>query len=282
MGMRFTQYENPQEFLEITEEFLLKREAENNLPLGLLYQAADPQGPYKNPFLALIEKEGEPLAVLIMTPPHYLIWSAGDIPGDAIAFVLQELQERKISFPGIVAPKETAQKAEAEWKKLTGTGSELVMDQRIYVLDLVNDLPYAGGTLALASENDEELVAGWISSFSRATPENPLSIEEGRIKARQFIAERSVYLWLVDGRPVSMAKKARPTKNGVVVNLVYTPDEERKKGYASACVAALSRELLKTYKFCSLYTDLANPTSNHIYQEIGYKPAADSVMLKWV
>jgi uncharacterized protein len=282
MGLSFTVYENPQEFLQKTEGFLLKREAENNLPLGLLYQAADPDSPYKNPVLALIERETETLAALIMTPPHYLIWSAGDIPDDAAAFVLRGLLERNISFPGIVAPKDTAHLIEAEWKKLTGAGSELVMDQRIYILDKVNDLPYAGGTLALASEKDEDLVAGWISGFSRATPENTLSIEEGRKKARQFIAERSVYLWLADGRPVSMAKKARPTKNGVVVNLVYTPDEERKKGYASACVAALSRELLKSYKFCSLYTDLANPTSNHIYQEIGYKPVADSVMLKWV
>lgn len=39
MGLRFTIYENPQEFLQRTERFLLKREAENNLPLGLLYQA---------------------------------------------------------------------------------------------------------------------------------------------------------------------------------------------------------------------------------------------------
>ncbi|MDT0159116.1 GNAT family N-acetyltransferase [Bacillus sp. AG4(2022)] len=282
MGLRFTIYENPQEFLQRTERFLLKREAENNLPLGLLYQAAEPDSPYKNPFLALAEREAEIIAALIMTPPHYLIWSAGDIPDEAAALVLRELFERNISFPGIVAPKETARKAEAEWKKLTGAGSETVMDQRIYILEKVNDLPYAGGTLSLASEKDEELAAGWISDFSRATPENTLSIEEGRKKARQFISERSLYLWLEDGRPVSMAKKARPTKHGVVVNLVYTPDEERKKGYASACVAALSRELLKSYKFCSLYTDLANPTSNHIYQEIGYKPAADSVMLKWV
>ncbi|MGD6843402.1 GNAT family N-acetyltransferase [Bacillus infantis] len=282
MGLSFTVYENPQEFLQKTEGFLLKREAENNLPLGLLYQAADADSLYENPFFALIEREDETLAVLIMTPPHYLIWSAGDIPDDAAAFALRGLLKRNISFPGIVAPKETAHKVEAEWTQLAGAGSELVMDQRIYILDKVNDLPYAGGTLALASEKDEELVAGWISAFSRATPENTLSLEEGRKKARQFIAERSVYLWLEDGRPVSMAKKARPTQNGVVVNLVYTPDEERKKGFASACVAALSRELLKSYKFCSLYTDLANPTSNHIYQEIGYKPAADSVMLKWV
>jgi predicted GNAT family acetyltransferase len=28
-------------------------------------------------------------------------------------------------------------------------------------------------------------------------------------------------------------------------------------------------------RFCFLFTDLGNPTSNHIYQEIGYRPVAD-------
>ncbi|NLT43149.1 MAG: GNAT family N-acetyltransferase, partial [Anaerolineae bacterium] len=47
-------------------------------------------------------------------------------------------------------------------------------------------------------------------------------------------------------------------------------------------VAALSQMLLdRGRRFCFLYTDLANPTSNHIYQEIGYHPVADSVMLRF-
>jgi predicted GNAT family acetyltransferase len=53
---------------------------------------------------------------------------------------------------------------------------------------------------------------------------------------------------------------------------VYTPPELRRRGYASALVAALSRRLLdEGRRFCFLYTDLANPTSNHIYREIGYE-----------
>ncbi|BAY85818.1 GCN5-related N-acetyltransferase [Calothrix parasitica NIES-267] len=58
--------------------------------------------------------------------------------------------------------------------------------------------------------------------------------------------------------------------------MVYTPPEYRKKGYASACVAGLSQTLLgEGYKFCFLFTDLSNPTSNKIYQKIGYQPVAD-------
>ncbi len=34
-------------------------------------------------------------------------------------------------------------------------------------------------------------------------------------------------------------------------------------------------ELTAGRRFCFLYTDLANPTSNHIYQAIGYEPVAE-------
>ena len=76
--------------------------------------------------------------------------------------------------------------------------------------------------------------------------------------------------------PVSMAGLSRPTTHGISINDVYTAPEFREKGYASSLVAHLSQYALDHGKeFCSLYTDLANPTSNSIYQKIGYYPVAD-------
>jgi hypothetical protein len=81
--------------------------------------------------------------------------------------------------------------------------------------------------------------------------------------------------------PVTIAALARSTRRGVTVNAVYTPPEQRGRGHASALVAALSEEGLRRGKeFCVLYTDLANPTSNAIYQRIGYRPIARSKMLR--
>ena len=66
------------------------------------------------------------------------------------------------------------------------------------------------------------------------------------------------------------------TANGIKVSPVYTPPEYRGKGYATSCVAAVSQHLLNTgYKYCFLFTDVANPTSNHIYQKIGYQPVCE-------
>jgi predicted GNAT family acetyltransferase len=75
-----------------------------------------------------------------------------------------------------------------------------------------------------------------------------------------------------------MAATTRPTENGIAISFVYTPPGLRRKGYATSCVAMLSKELLHTgYKFCTLYTDLSNPTSNSIYRKIGFEEVCDSV-----
>ena len=79
-----------------------------------------------------------------------------------------------------------------------------------------------------------------------------------------------------------MMKKSRPSEPGVTVSFVFTPQEERKKGYARTMVAAGSEEFSKTYDFCVLYTDMMNPTSNKIYQEIGYRKIADSIHLEFM
>ena len=85
-----------------------------------------------------------------------------------------------------------------------------------------------------------------------------------------------IFLLIDEGEVVSMARKAGKTPNGNLVNLVYTPSHLRKRGYATECVAKLSRKILEEgNSFCFLFTDLMNPTSNSIYQKIGYRPVID-------
>ena len=88
-----------------------------------------------------------------------------------------------------------------------------------------------------------------------------------------FISDkRSLYIWENNNVPVSVAGCSDPTPNGIRINAVYTPPEYRSKGYAIACVASLSQMLLnRGYKYCFLFANLTNPTSNYVYQKIGYQ-----------
>ena len=95
-------------------------------------------------------------------------------------------------------------------------------------------------------------------------------------RRRKSIKDQNIFLLLEEGKPVSMVQKAGKTPNGNLVNLVYTPPSLRRRGYATECVAKLSKHLLEEgNKYCFLFTDLANPTSNSIYQKIGYRPIID-------
>ena len=81
---------------------------------------------------------------------------------------------------------------------------------------------------------------------------------------------------------MSMAKMSREMVTVCAVSFVYTPPYFRGHGHATSCVAGVSRAILaRGYKRCVLYTDLSNPTSNSIYQKIGYAPICDSMEIKF-
>ena len=89
------------------------------------------------------------------------------------------------------------------------------------------------------------------------------------------MADAGVVLW-EDERTVSLAAFGNPTPNGIRIGPVYTPPEHRRHGYASALVAELSARLLAERRFCFLFTDLANPTANRIYEQIGYRRVCEA------
>ena len=100
--------------------------------------------------------------------------------------------------------------------------------------------------------------------------------EEGARKREQSAAFGGEEPDFDEGQLVAMAMSARPLKHSITVSAVYTPPEHRQRGYATALVARLSQHLLDMgYEFINLFTDLENPTSNSIYQKIGYRPVID-------
>lgn len=126
-----------------------------------------------------------------------------------------------------------------------------------------------------AVRNHRELLTAWTQGFAQDIGQ-PLR-RSPEVIVDEELAEGTTALWRNPaGEFVSMSAYGGATPHGIRIRKVYTTPAHRRHGYASACVAALSAQLLtEGRRFCFLNTDLANPTSNAIYQQIGYQPVCD-------
>ena len=161
------------------------------------------------------------------------------------------------------------------WCAEAGRTPSLSIRERIFRLSAVRPPPSPPpGRLRLAGPEDRALVIGWYAAFvAEALPPGEPPTPDEVVDRR--IAQGGVFLW-EDGDPVSLTVVGSRTPHGARVGPVYTPPDRRGRGYASACVAGASQAQLDAgLEFVFLYTDLANPTANHIYQDIGYEPIRD-------
>lgn len=268
--MRITRHATAGAFLAEAQGFLLRDEAENHLVLGIAGELAAAPA-FEGLWLATAGEAGETVACALQTPPHQVIVTRA--PAAAVDALVDELTAWGVEVPGVVGPVETASRFARLWSRRTGREALVGTHQRIYRLDAVDPgLEPCPGRLLQAGENDLERVTEWIEAFQQEA----LPMGDSREMAVTKTRQGAVFLWDHDGGPMTMAAWAGPTLHGVRLNLVYTPPELRGRGYATACVAALSRRLLaEGRRFCALYADLANPTSNGIYLRIGYRPVCD-------
>ena len=288
--MRVQRFDDAHAFCARAEPFLRGREAEHCLQLGLCSSLTHTPAEYPDPYLALVTEDERVLAVALRTPPFNLTLShisdTNRLPEivSAIAADAHALYGGALS--GVTAPIEESHAFIAQWRRLTGGSDRCILRERIYQLDAV--LPPAGvsGAMRRAGEADRALLTAWVDAFTaEALPDSAHEDSGAAWVARLFASpQRAAYFWEdPGGRPVALAAYGSPTPNGIRIGPVYTPPEYRQRGYASALVAALSQLLLDSgRRFCFLFTNLANPTSNAIYQAIGYRPVSDVEMYAFI
>ena len=158
----------------------------------------------------------------------------------------------------------------------SGQSAHLVLRQRSYCAEQALEPEGIAGAMRPVEERDRELVLGWMDAFvAEALPEAPPEDSSRWLERRAADPDSGTVIW-EDGEPVSMGGYGGLTPNGIRVGPIYTPPELRRRGYGTALTAAITRMLLEGgRRFCFLFTDLANPTSNSIYQRIGYRPVTD-------
>ena len=268
------------ELIALAGACLKAHESENNLLLGLAYALAEDPLCYGSelPLLLSVLEQGEVVGAVVMTPPRRIILSkfVANVK-EAIAHLVRHLLATDASIPGVVGPASAAQAFAACWAEAVPSALPETIRMRVFEARTVADVPLAAGVLRLASMDDLPLMAQWIDAFSQEALREPADLDKAKKSAERFIADKQLYIWDCNG-PVSIAKTTRPMRNGISVTAVYTPPEQRNKGYATSCVASLTKKLLsERYSFCSLFADQSNPTSNSIYAKIGYVPLGDAL-----
>jgi len=278
--MKWNIYAETEAFSEKAEPLLYEQEDKYSLFLGILNQIK--LGRYEDYFLALAENDEEVMAACLMTPPHPL--QLIDFKGEPeIENELAKLLlSTGIEVNGIVGDRETANRFALAWTAETGQKAHLLMDQGLYRADAVTPgLEKSPGTWRVANKKDAPLLEEWCLLFEAETGIKVSSAAEAARKIDAFIEGKEVYVWEVNGEVVSCMKRSRPSKHGITVSFVFTPQKHRRKGYARTLVAEVTEELLLEFDFAMLYTDLKNPTSNKIYREIGYEQIANPVHLQF-
>jgi predicted GNAT family acetyltransferase len=277
-GLVLLRHDDARSLLAAAGEFLVAREAEHNLILGLCSRLELDPAPYgETPYLVSVGRGGEIAAVALRTPPYKLVLSRIDRPA-AVDLVADDAAAVFPALPGVSGPSAATRRFADCWRRLRGVEPRPGMAQRILRAERVVPPRPVPGVMRRAEAGDRPLLLDWLAAFTtEAVPGAPAGDAAAMADERLAgMAGAGLFLWEDEGRPVALAGCAGRTPNGIRVGPVYTPPELRGRGYASALTAALTQTLLDGgRRFCFLFTDLANPTSNRLYERIGYERVAD-------
>lgn len=273
--MQLRRFQDVQTFGDRVQAHLLQAEAANNLLFdlqqGLLHQ---PERFAAEPVLVALETAtGAVVGAAIMTPPRPLVLSH---MGDRLLLetLAQGLHAQGISLSGVGAIAADGPIFAAEWQRLTHQPATLAMGLRIHQLTQVQPIRPVSGQLRAVTPGDRPLATRWFRDFEMEAFGSLQEDPETNVQAQ--ISRQRLFFWEDGGVPVSIISGDWTTPQGGHIGPVYTPPEFRRRGYATASVAALTQKLRdRGCHVCFLFTDVTNPTANHIYRLIGYQPVHD-------
>lgn len=257
------------EFEDVAGGFLLADPVRNTVLLTVVaslrvsgpdaYGDAPPQfGWYRD------SDDSEVQAAFLRTPPKPAIMT--DAPADAVRALVDVLGD---GVPGLSGPADCMRAFAQEWRAAGGQAT-VVSHRRLFRLpELIAPRPMARGRARSVTEADRDLLVAWFDAFGIDVGE-PKGDAERAVDRR--LANGELVLWEDDGGvPCSLAGATTPVAGVMRVAPVYTPATLRGRGYAGAVTAAISRRGLEAGHEVILFTNLANATSNALYQRLGYR-----------
>ncbi len=217
--------------------------------------------------------------------PPYLL-RMPDAAAVSLARSLCERGEEVLALNGALPAVELCA---AELTRLRGGTATVGQHVRLHELGGLGALmPPAAvpGHLRPATEDDLDLATAWFDAFMADADEQagrPRGATTHEVPGPDDMRRRvsaGTWFWVApDGEPVHLTAANPPSYGVARIGPVYTPPGHRGRGYASNAVAQVSRQILHAGARACLFTDQANPTSNKIYADLGYRPVVDMANL---
>jgi predicted GNAT family acetyltransferase len=271
--MELKRYYDADDFLNDNQQFLFANEAANNLIIGIA-NGLRSRIVKNDALICSVKEHNNILLSSVMIPPRDLIVAISEMNEQAISLLINDLIANKTEVPGILAENAFADVFRNQWHEETGDETKLFRKERAYKLMKCREIKISSGQMRLAVRDDMNQIAEWIKELHNEIRET-ISDEGAKKISEMKIANKEIFVWIERGI-VSMCASDRESQHGKAINLVYTPPQNRGKGYATSCVYNLCKRILNEGKsFCCLFADLDNRTSNAIYSRIGFNPILD-------
>lgn len=273
-----TFFTDPHAYYEQAHHLWEGAETRNNLIMGLALRLQSNLNAYGEaiPLMGLVKDEtGEIRASALMTPPYALIVQSEPLNIPALEALADSLIDAGWQLPGVNGVAEVSDCFAEIWQQKTAWSARRIVNTRAYELRQVISVDYPTGKMRLAEADEAQRAADMHNAMMEEVIVGPHRLQTMESEL-DTIRKKCVFFWVDEGEVVSIALATRPQIKGICVGGVYTPPAFRRRGYARALVAEVSKELLaRSYELTNLFTDLSNPTSNKIYQEVGYQPVCD-------
>jgi uncharacterized protein len=255
------------DFKRDVEPFLRQDVMKNILCLRLITSIED--GMYDEFHLFKVMNDDQVIAVAMQTPPHNLVLSMGTKA--AIEALARHIQDQHQVIPGVNGLAESTS-AFAQAFNMNDAILTPKLGLQYYVLDQIAPLRPVTGAVRRAGMHDLDLITDWTVDFAIEAGLHVHEQQRNPERITKKIEAQEIFIWMNDGQPIAYVGHSLIIPGLMSVGPVYTPPEFRKRGFGSACTAAVAQIILSRGARAVLCADMANLTSNKIYQEIGFNP----------
>jgi len=267
-------------FADRTGDLLARAPVEHTVGLSIVQQLRRGQRWSDDaPVFAWFEDGDGVRGAVCMTPPFEMVLA--EVPADTSDELVAALRDVQVALPGVNGDVPIVERFSDAWLAGAGLRARIAFEQRLYALGTLEPPdPPPPGRARVAATSDVELATSWLREFQAEAGVPSTDVQSA---ARAGIGDGRIWVWEdQDGTPVSLAGRTAAAIGVARVAPVYTPPHARRRGYGAAITAACTADALqRDAEHVVLFTDLANRTSNSIYQRIGFRRVADRRVVRF-